>query len=160
MLYSEFDFKHGRTILQHHFPDIYAEIQAILDAFDHPLGRHVKPTASARLQEAFEQAGWLREQQVTPEAPHLKYDLTKGRIAVEIQLNDASDCYNDYLKFLLGYDWDLVEVGIEVVYDDTMRGLNFNNVPKIGKIISDLTIYRRILSCPMWVIGLKRDDGK
>lgn len=154
MKYSEFDFKHGRTVLQHHYPDIYNEIRKILSEFTHELGRQVKPTASSHLQETFERHGWTSEYQVTPDAPHLKYDLAKKKVAVEIQLNDAADCYNDYLKFLLGYNLGTVEVGVEIVYDDAMTGERFNNVPKIGKVHNDLSIYRRVLPCPMWVIGL------
>ncbi len=154
MIYSQFDFKHGRTILEQHFPEISEEIRALLGSFNHELGRRVIPTASSVLQSVFEQFSWTKEHQVTPDAPHLKYDLAKGKVVVEIQLNDASDCYNDYLKFLLGYNLGRVEVGVEIVYDDTMMGERFNNVPKIGKVQSDLTIYRRVLPCPMWVIGL------
>jgi hypothetical protein len=50
-----------------------------------------------------------------------------------------------------------VEVGVEIVYDDVMTGNLFHNVPKIGKVRADLSIYRRVLLCPMWVIGLRRD---
>lgn len=82
----------------------------------------------------------------------LRFDLFKNNIAVEIQLSDPADCYNDYLKFLLAYNVERIEVGIEIVYDDSIIG---KNLPKLSKVKNDLNIFRRIQSCPIWVIGLK-----
>jgi len=90
----------------------------------------------------------------------LKFDLYKPNlVAIEIQLTDASDIYNDFLKFQLAYNLELVEVGVEIVYDDMCRGPSFSNVPKISKVKKDLETFRRIISCPIWVIGLKPEEG-
>jgi hypothetical protein len=46
----------------------------------------------------------------------------KGAVAVEIQLSDPADCYNDFLKFLLAHNLGLITVGVEIVYDDSVGG--------------------------------------
>jgi hypothetical protein len=45
-------------------------------------------------------------------------------------------------------------VAVEIVYDDSVKG---NNLPRLSKVRRDLEVYRRIIPCPIWVIGLKPD---
>lgn len=71
----------------------------------------------------------------------------KGKVAIEIQLSDPADCYNDFLKFLLAYNLEAIEVGVEIVYDDSVRG---HNLPRLSKVQRD-----RVIPCPIWAIGLK-----
>ena len=116
------------------------------------MGRGVRPTPAQVLTQLFEQQGWAREQPVTPNHSHLRFDLKKDRVAVEIQLSDPADCYNDFLKFLLAYNLEVIDVAVEIVYDDSVQG---RNLPHISKVQRDLEVYRRVLPCPIWVIGLK-----
>ena len=117
-----------------------------------PLGRGVRPTPAQVLEDLLVQRGWQRQQPVTPKHPHLRFDLKKEKVAVEIQLSDPADCYNDFLKFLLAYNLEAIEVAVEIVYDDCVRG---SNLPHLSKVRRDLEVYRRIIPCPIWVIGLK-----
>jgi hypothetical protein len=61
-------------------------------------------------------------------------------------------CYNDFLKFLLAHNLGLIAVGVEIVYDDAVRG---RNLPRLSKVQRDLEVYRSVLACPVWLIGLK-----
>jgi len=157
MGYSDYDFKFAKTILRQHFPHLMDEIEAAiseLQAQGVPLGRGVRPTPAQVLENLLAQKDWQRQQPVTPNHPHLRFDLKKGEVAVEIQLSDPADCYNDFLKFLLAYNLGVIEVAVEIVYDDSVRG---NNLPHLSKVRRDLEVYRCIISCPIWVIGLKPD---
>ncbi|MCS7224057.1 MAG: hypothetical protein NZ959_05815 [Armatimonadetes bacterium] len=150
--YSQYDFKFAKTILNTHFPNLLKEIKRAIGELKTPLGRNVRPTPSKVLEQIFETKGWIRQQPVTPNHPHLLFDLKKDRVAVEIQLTDPSDCYNDFLKFLLAYNLEGIDVAVEIVYDDSIRG---NNLPHISTVKNALEVYRTIIPCPIWVIGLK-----
>jgi len=150
MEYSEYDFKFAKTIL--HEIEMLREIDSILREANIKLGRNVSPSPSRALIELFEINNWVREYSVTDRSSRLRFDLFKNNVAIEIQLTDPSDCYNDYLKFLLAYNHERIEVGVEIVYDNTVRG---SSLPYINRVINDLEIYRRVIPCPIWVIGLK-----
>jgi hypothetical protein len=152
MPYSEYDFKFAKTILSQHFPTCLQEIHNTISQLNIGLGRGVRPTPAQVLTQRFEQQGWAREQPVTPNHSHLRFDLKKDRVAIEIQLTDPADCYNDFLKFLLAYNLEVIDVAVEIVYDDSVQG---RNLPHISKVQRDLEVYRRVLPCPIWVIGLK-----
>ena len=151
-MYSEYDFKFAKTILEKHYPSAMREIEDVITSFASPLGRNVRPTPAALLEREFVRRGWQSQQAVTSLETRLKFDLLKDKIAIEIQLADPSDCYNDFLKFLLAYNLELIDVGVEIVYDDSIHG---NNIPRLGKVSRDLVLYRRVLPCPVWAIGLK-----
>ncbi len=146
MLYSEYDFKFAKTILQQHFPEQYDDILQAVAEMNIPLGRGVRPTPAAVLTELLVQRGWEREQYATPYHTHLRFDLKKDEVASEIQLSDPADCYNDFLKFLLSYNLEVIEVGVEIVYDDGVVG---RNLPHLSKVQRDLEVYRRVLPCPV-----------
>lgn len=152
MSYSEYPFKFAKTILQQHFPEQYEDILLAIGALHTPLGRGVRPTPADALAELLHQRGWQREQPVTPSHNHLRFDLVKGAVAIEIQLSDPADCYNDFLKFLLAHNLGLIAVGVEIVYDDTVGG---RNLPRLSKVQRDLEVYRSVLACPVWVVGLR-----
>jgi len=152
MRYSEYDFKFAKTILQQHFPQHLAEILQAIHSLNTPLGRAVRPTPARQLAQLLIQHGWQPEQPISPNHDHLRFDLKKGRVAMEIQLSDPADCYNDFLKFLLAYNLGVIDVAVEVVYDDIVQG---RNLPHLGKVQRVLEVYRQVLSCPVWVIALR-----
>jgi len=115
MNYIDWDFKFAKLIL--HEMEMRREIEKVLENTNIKLGRNVRPSPSSVFQQAFIENGWKKEYPVTEKARYLKFDLYKNKVAVEIQLADPSDCYNDYLKFLLAYNLERIEVGIEIVYD-------------------------------------------
>jgi hypothetical protein len=73
----------------------------------------------------------------------------------EIHPPDPADCYNDFLKFLLAHNLGLIAVGVEIVYDDTVQG---RNLPRLSKVQRDLEVYRSVLACPVWVVGLREGN--
>jgi len=152
MNWTEYDFKHATLILND--MEMKGEIERILRSVTTPLGRNILPTPSKVLTDAFVKQGWQTEYQVSDRSGNLRFDLYKNGVAIEIQLTDPADCYNDYLKFLLAYNQERIEVGVEIVYDESIKG---NNLPKLQKATNDLNVFRRVLSCPIWVIGLRED---
>ena len=152
MLYSEYDFKFAKTILERHYPERLLEVQLAVAQLNSPLGRNITPTPAKLLERSLVDKGWESQATVTSAASRLRFDLVQDKIAVEIQLADPSDCYNDSLKFLLAYNLELIDIGVEIVYDDSIRG---NNIPRISKVRRDLELYRRVIACPVRVLGLK-----
>ncbi|WP_088571163.1 BglII/BstYI family type II restriction endonuclease [Thermoflexus hugenholtzii] len=159
MGYSDYDFKFAKTILKQHFPGFMDEIEDSIKQLQHmlflgktKLGRGTRPTPAQILEELLARKGWQRQQPVTPQHKRLKFDLKKDKVAIEIQLSDPSDCYNDFLKFLLAYNLEVIDVAVEIVYDDSVKG---TNLPRLSKVRRDLEIYRSVLPCPIWVIGLR-----
>lgn len=61
---------------------------------------------------------------------YLPFDLFKNKVAIEIQLTEPADCYNDYLKFLLVYNVKRIKLGGEIVYSDSVMG---TNLPKLER---------------------------
>jgi hypothetical protein len=49
----------------------------------------------------------------------------------------------------------LIAVGVEIVYDDMVQG---KNIPRLSKVQRDLEVYRSVLVCPVWVVGLKEGN--
>lgn len=152
MRFQSYDFKHARLILEHQYPDALRDLTEIIADFSGPLGRSVSPPPAQALQALFAARGWETEAPVAPDKL-LKFDLKKGVVAVEIQLSDPADCYNDLLKFLLAYNLEAIEVGVEIVYADGIR-VKGRNLPRLSVVKSALETYRRIVACPIWVIGI------
>lgn len=150
MKYSEYDFKYAKLIL--HDMEMRKEIEDIIKNANFRIGRNVKPTPAKILTKLFIEKKWQPEYSVSKKSKYLRFDLFKNKVAIEIQFADPSDCYNCYLKFLLAYNAERIDVGVIIVYDKSVKG---KNLPKLEKVKSDLEIFRRILSCPIWVIGLK-----
>ncbi|MFA0759423.1 MAG: hypothetical protein KEFWMYNX_001369 [Candidatus Fervidibacter sp.] len=95
MGYSDYDFKFAKTILRQHFRHLMKEIEAAigelpaeLRARGISLGCGSRPTLAKVLEDLLVQKNWQRQQPVTPDHAHLRFDL------------------NDLLKFLLAYNWE------------------------------------------------------
>jgi len=176
MHFSEFDFNCARGILETYHPEVLKEVKEVIAQLAIPLGRGHRPTPSKRILDAFKRRGWERETKIE----NLRFDLFRpaerdaaevpltdpqdaGRptrraargVAAEVQLTDPQDCYNDLLKFLVARDADLIDLGIEVVYDDSVRG---NNLPRLSTLRDVLERFRATLHCPVWVIGLREGE--
>lgn len=116
------------------------------------LGRKVRPSPSESITNAFARTGWNLEYPVR-EQSRLRLDLYKKLVGIEVQLADRSDILNDLMKLTRAWKDNRIVVGVEIVYDDSIRG----NVPKISKAINELEDFGEIISCPIWVIGLRND---
>lgn len=155
MNFQSYDFKHACLILRSEYPSYYSDIVDAIGSFQGPIGRGVSPHPAKAIQDRFVAKGWEKEAPVAS-GKALKFDVRKGPIAVEIQLADPADCYNDILKFLLAYNLEVIEVGVEVVYADGVR-LAGRNLPRLSVVQRALETYRRILACP--ILGHRYRSG-
>ena len=151
MRLQEHEFKHALAVLRAVRPDIEQEVRALLSGLNIPLGRGHRPTPSEQVVARFAQAGWARDYAFKG---GLKFDLFKDGVAIEVQLSDRRDTYNDLLKFLLAYNLEVIEVGIAIVYGDDCRGRGFEETPRLSHLRRDLELFRRVIPCPIWAIGL------
>jgi len=72
---------------------------------------------------------------------------------MEIETTDPADLVNDLLKFQIADLWNEIDVGILIVYDDSVRG---DNIPHLRDVKKSLDTFSTIIRVPVWAIGLKQ----
>lgn len=150
MNYSEFDYRFAKTILQAHHPAPFHDIQAILETTPMKLGRGHRPTPSQILQRELESRGWAIEETVA--STEFRFDAFKDRVAVEIETTDPADVINEYLKFQKADSRGQLDVGVLIVYDDSIKG---DNLPTLNAARKGLLSFSNFISTPLWIIGLR-----
>ena len=134
-----------------------AEIENIINGLEiDPLGKNERAPHKV-VKKAFLDKGWSDEQQISQRSK-MRFDLYKERIGIEVETSHIIHTYKDFLKFLVAFNDGNIDVGVEVVYDDSFvkkHGLGHDK-PTIGKVKSDLeTLFRPIIPVPIFVIGLE-----
>lgn len=150
MKYSKFDYRFAKTILGAHHMGALTDIESILEETQMPLGRGHRPTPSQVLQEKLKGRGWQTEKKVGK--TELRFDGFKDRVAVEIETTDPSDVINECLKFRKADLMGELDVGILIVYDDSIKG---DNIPTITATKNSLITYSELVPTPIWIIGLR-----
>jgi len=151
MKFTEYEHRFAGAILNQYYSDIQKEVTEIVTALKIPLGRGYKPTPSERLRKEFSKRGWICEKQIGQTG--LRFDCFKKRVALEIETTDPADVVNDLLKFQIGNLKDEVDVGILIVYDESVKGANLPYVKHAKKL---LDTYSPLIHVPIWIIGLRR----
>lgn len=151
MDFSEFDYRFAKLILKECYPEIIADVKDTITSLDIPLGRGYRPTPSRALQRLFSDKGWSTERQVG--STDLHFDCAKDKVAMEIETTDPADLVNDLLKFQIADLWNEINVGILIVYDDSVRG---DNIPHLRDVKKSLDTFSTIIRVPVWAIGLKQ----
>jgi hypothetical protein len=148
--FSEHDHKFAKLILSEIYPEIKEEIRGIITALNIPLGRGYKTTPSKVLQKEFERKGWVYEASVGQ--TELQFDCLKEKVAIEIETTDPGDIINDFLKFQIAALSNQIDVGVLIVYDDSIKG---KNIPHVKDVEKRLEAFSVLIQVPIWVIGLK-----
>ena len=66
-----------------------------------------------RIVNAFVQKGWQKEVLVMENQPHeQRFDLLKERVAIEIEFSRYEFLSRDYIRFLVAYNTDKIDVGV------------------------------------------------
>ena len=134
-----------------------AEIENIINALEiDPLGKDERSPHKV-IKKTFLEKGWSDEQQISQRSK-MRFDLYKERIGIEIETSHIIHTYKDFLKFLVAFNDGNIDVGVEVVYDDSfVKKYNLPPArPTIGKVKRDLeTLFRPIIPVPIYVIGLE-----
>ena len=149
--FSEFDYRFAKLILKECYPEITADVIDIIKSLNIPLGRGHRPTPSTVLQRLFPEKGWNIERPVG--GTNLNFDCAKDKVAMEIETTDPADLVNDLLKFQIADLWNEIDVGILVVYDDSVKG---DNIPHVRDVKNKLDTFSAIIRVPVWAIGLKQ----
>ena len=82
-----------------------------------------------KIEEAFAELSWIKEGKAIPELD-LKYDFRKNGVQVEVEFGNARSYYHDYIKFMLSYLSQQIQLGMLIT-----PTLGFANILcEIGKI--------------------------
>ena len=109
------------------------------------------------IQDAFVKQGWRNEALVSADTSKRQYfDLYKERIAIEIEFSRNENLYRDYLRFLLAYNEDKIDVGVIITLDPKIKVLYKQSAvrPDIDYAKDDLRWLRPVLGVPIWTIGV------
>ncbi len=150
MKYSQFDYRFARTILTAHHGGAVKDIETVLEDAHIRLGRGHRPTPSHVLQAELKRRGWHTEKKVGD--TELRFDGFKDRVGVEIETTDPSDVINECMKFRKADSAGELDVGVLIVYDDSIRG---DNIPTLTAAKNSLLTYSELIPTPIWMIGLK-----
>ncbi len=114
--------------------------------------------AHEALKQAFIARGWNDEEPIA-EGLRSRYDLYKNRIAIEVETSHRTNTYKDLLKFLVGFNENKIDVGVEVLWSDEFKKRHRLNpgAPSLGILSSDLEMFRLIVPVPVYGIGI--DEG-
>ncbi|MCS4538914.1 MAG: hypothetical protein HYY67_08665 [Thaumarchaeota archaeon] len=115
------------------------------------------PKPHKAIQEAFFSKGWKQEE-IATKSSGMRFDLFKDKVAIEIETSHIIHTYKDYLKFLLGFNEEKIEVGVEIVYTKKFLekyGLKNKSMPELEKVVKDLSLFRSTIPVPILVIGLE-----
>jgi len=154
--YSWHNFRFAEEILNSKLA-LKKEIEDIINQLDvDPFG---KGAASPHrvIKEAFLRRGWSDEERISCRT-RMRFDLYKERIGIEIETSHIIHTYKDFLKFLVAFNDGKIDVGVEIVYDDSfIRRHNLRPArPRMSKVRNDLeTLFRPIIPVPIFVIGLE-----
>jgi len=135
------------------------EITSVLGSIPPISARDDRTVLHKQIVEEFKKKGWTREELIaeTPLITRMKFDLFKEKVAIEVEASHIVHCYKDFLKFLVGFNDERIEVGALVVYaDDYAKSLGGESLPTFGKVCRELeTLFRSVIPVPILVIGLE-----
>jgi len=147
MNFHTFNFRQGEEILNSK-KERFDEIRRIIaDLALIPL----KKGDHKIIQRAFRDKGWEKEERISSGLEKgWQYDAYKAKIAVEI--DTKTPCYRSFLKFILGYNLDKIDVGVIIVYDEAeIDNLKQKRFSVTQRELRDL---RTIIPVPILLIGM------
>lgn len=111
------------------------------------------------LKRAFASRGWITEERIS-ESEAMRFDAYKlsERIAIEFQTSHVVHCYKDYLKFMVGFNAEKIDLGIEMVYSDQF--VEDHSLPPwkptLNKVSRELkSLFKPIITVPILVVGME-----
>lgn len=157
MQFETFSYRHAEEILNSHLA-IRRQINDVLSAAKEAPVKQGPDGLTAALMAAFEARGWAKEVPVSDNADHeQRFDLSKDRVAIEIEFSRYEFLYRDYLRFLSAYNTDKIDVGILITHAESglARTKYPSGAPSLARVQADLVWLRPTVTVPIWVIGLK-----
>lgn len=69
-------------------------------------------------------------------------------------MTDPADIVNDLLKFQMADLLNEIDLGILILYDDSIRGVNIPYIKHAKKLLNTFSV---LIRTAIWVIGLKQN---
>ena len=179
---------HGKTIIEHDFPEEYAELTAVLTSADVPLrepgpyqeGRGKPPKRQSRggkmfllpadlpsLNKEFDAAFRALDWQPQPYASDKVFALTKDRsrgdfqkngVFVEVEFGNTASMFRDLFKFQVANRERKGEVAVLVTPVSRLARLHDSGVTTFEKIQGLMPYLAVSIQMPIWVIGLEPES--
>jgi hypothetical protein len=110
------------------------------------------------LQQKFKEYGWEIEPSIIQDSSdirtRMKMDCIKERVGVEIEFAHHVHVYHEWLKFLVAYEQNIVDVAVQILYDDSVK--HKPNAPLIKKASRELeSFFKSVITIPIYIIGIK-----
>jgi len=112
-----------------------------------------------QITELFSKKGWSTEETISKDII-MRHDLYKDRVGIEVETSHIVHTYKDYLKFLISFNADKIDVGVLVVYHDKyfekygLKSDKYGHKPRFSKVKRDLQLFRLVITVPIYVIGV------
>jgi hypothetical protein len=116
--FTEYDYRHAKTILEEEHSEELKEIKYILrnlPKFRH--GAKQQTTPADKLANEFRLNGWTREYPIELSSSKKDtVDLFKNRIAIEQEYSRFEAFFRDFFRLMLLYDERTIDVGVIITY--------------------------------------------
>jgi hypothetical protein len=155
--FETLNYRHAEEILNSRVA-IIRETRDIVEKVEGTKVGSGKDALTPRLMNAFTGRNWDKEVLVSENQEHNQFfDLLKDRVAIEIEFSRYEFLYRDYLRFLSAYNADKIDVGVLITHsqEGLSRVKHKAGAPSFARVKSDLAWLRPVVTCPIWVIGLK-----
>jgi hypothetical protein len=168
MRFQKYSHRFAEEILNSKF-QLKSEIEFVLQSV-HPISaREDRKTLHKTIIKQFKDKGWKTEETITyapvvmeqmsitgPPKTLMRFDLLKEKVAIEVQTSHVVHCYKDFLKFLVGFNDQAIDVGVEIVYADHAKSLGGGSLPTLGKVSRELErMFYTVIPVPIFGIGLE-----
>jgi hypothetical protein len=155
--FDTFSYRHAEEILNAHLA-IKRQINEVLNGAKEAPVKQGPGGLTSALMTAFQNRSWKSEVPVSDKEEHeQRFDLSKERVAIEIEFSRYEFLYRDYLRFLSAYNADKIDVGILITHAESglARTKHPSGAPSLTRVQTDLAWLRPTITVPLWIIGLK-----
>lgn len=158
MNFTKYSFRQGEIILNSK-ATLKKEIEEILKDINVDFGYEKKgiPSLHRVIQKKFKEKSWKVEEKISDKDKR-RFDIynEQGKVGIELEFTNVAFIYRTFLKFLLGYNEDKIEIGVLITFDrKTMKSFKYERAD-IQRVIQELKKLRPIIGVPIWVLGVKR----
>lgn len=175
--YEHYEWKHASAILSQDFPDEWADLMALLEAFRLrrswiAVGGGNKTRLAAFVDDFLGLRGWVEKQFQTAievdgqrlDSPTHKVDCFKNGVALEVEWNNKDPFFDrDLNNFRLLFDLRAVSVGVILTRSDELQQI-FNELGRGSSYGMSTTHMSKLLprikggggaGCPLLVFGIR-----
>jgi hypothetical protein len=140
-------------------PDrVLVPVLRYLEGLDFHIRRNCAGKLKAEVTDQLRKLGWSYRVHV---ARNLRVSITgvNNKVGVGLQLGNMAMFYADLLKLQVAYENKLIESAIYVLPTKNAAKRMGSNIANFERLISELPHYARVITLPIYIIGVEEDDN-